>query len=407
MADLARNQNQAFDQRLESLRGIAALAVVITHSIAVLRIDGQTAFWKLSINEHSPATWLLQLISAAFNAGSAVVLFFVLSGYVLSLAVQRLPENHRWTSYAIRRALRLFPPMWISIFIAWGVLSVVKPIPLDNCSEWFTGCFASLSGEQVVKNLFLFDFAANPGTWTMYVETIGSLAIPFLVFASARLSYRNQSVVLILFAIMTLVTRKSLTVDYLMCFYAGVMIAMNPGVRLISSAKLSVSIGFSIFVLQRLLVDSSSASIVVNTIGSTLIIQGVKGGAADRLLESYPLRSLGRCSYSLYLSHLVVLYLVGRFAASRFDDSIVSTLMVLAVTVPVSFVIAQVGYYLVEQPSMNLGKILSRKLSHATTMDRESKVAPSLVTPSQDVLVEASSRTEPANSHANQSLRAA
>lgn len=359
----ATTSNQAFDQRLESLRGIAALAVVITHSIAVLQIDGSTAFWKLPLREHTVSTFVLNLTSAFFNAGSAVVLFFVLSGFVLTLSVQRLPPSHRWTSYAIRRAARLFPPMWVSILVAWVALTLLPPQLQENSSDWFRACFVALNAKLVLSNFILLDFTANPGTWTMYVESIGSLTIPLMVLATTRLSYRHQCGLFVLLAALTALTPRSLTVDYLVCFYAGVMIASNPNVRLIKLPLLSVTMGLAVFVLQRLLINSNSASILVNTLGSIAVIQGTRAGALDQLLESRPLRALGRCSYSLYLSHLVVLYFVGRFVAVRLDDSLSSTAIVVVMSVPIALIVAQFGYHWIEKPSISLGRNLSKWLT--------------------------------------------
>jgi peptidoglycan/LPS O-acetylase OafA/YrhL len=352
----ARPTTEGFDQRLESLRGIAALAVVITHALAVVCVNGHAAFWKLSFSEHTASTMLLHLVSVLFNANAAVVQFFVLSGYVLTLSVQRLPTNNRWTYYAIRRAFRLLPPMWVSILVAWVVVSIIPPQYSDLYTEWYKACFTELSKSQVLSNFVLADFAANPGTWTMYVEAVGSICIPFLVLATTRLSYPKQNLLFIVLALLTVLTPRTLTLDYLVCFQAGVMIAINPHIRLIPSPVVGLWIGVLVFMLQRLLVGSSSASIIINTLGSIVLIQGVRAGAIDQLLQSRPLRALGRCSYSLYLTHLVVLYLVGNFIATQYGSGLAAVGMIVGLSVPLSIALAQLGYYWVEQPSIAWGK---------------------------------------------------
>src|SRR4029450_8267519 len=100
-----------FDPRLEGLRGVASAAVVITHAVAVLKVDGLDAFWVIPISAQTPSSLALLLLTAVFNSYSAVVLFFVLSGLVLSIS----SEKSSLFRYFSRRAFRLLPPMWASI----------------------------------------------------------------------------------------------------------------------------------------------------------------------------------------------------------------------------------------------------------------------------------------------------
>ncbi|MFA5041811.1 MAG: acyltransferase family protein, partial [Bdellovibrionales bacterium] len=164
------SKKTSFDHRIESLRGLAALAVVVTHSSAVLQVDHSPAFWQLSLLKQSLSQQLLTLLVAFFSSGAAVILFFVLSGYVLTLSVcrQKSYESVRGLlSYAVRRLFRLIPPMWASIFLFWLVLEVVRtPENMSSFTLWFTSVFSvNLSAKDILENLFLIDFRANPVTW--------------------------------------------------------------------------------------------------------------------------------------------------------------------------------------------------------------------------------------------------
>ena len=76
-----------FDPRLESLRGWAALSVVVAHAMGLLRVDGMTAYWLVPLREQSSTGLILTILGGIFNPGVAVALFFVLSGYVLALSL--------------------------------------------------------------------------------------------------------------------------------------------------------------------------------------------------------------------------------------------------------------------------------------------------------------------------------
>src|SRR5262245_45966009 len=97
-----------FQPRLESIRGVAALMVVLFHALALIRIDA----------------WLPQKIRAvlqlAGDGNGGVAIFFVLSGYVLARSLDAsapassglLPETLR---FAVRRVLRIWPAMVVCL----------------------------------------------------------------------------------------------------------------------------------------------------------------------------------------------------------------------------------------------------------------------------------------------------
>ena len=62
---MLNSPGSSFDPRLESLRGWAALSVVVAHAMALLRVDGMTAYWLVPLREQS-RTGLIQLSWAGF-----------------------------------------------------------------------------------------------------------------------------------------------------------------------------------------------------------------------------------------------------------------------------------------------------------------------------------------------------
>src|SRR6266481_367997 len=102
-----------FKPGLESLRGLAALIVAINHGqSAMIEPDGAPKAFD----------WIIYHL----NPGSAVVIFFVLSGYVLGAS---LSSDTNYISYAVRRALRIIPAFAFSVLFAAIALSLVRPDP--------------------------------------------------------------------------------------------------------------------------------------------------------------------------------------------------------------------------------------------------------------------------------------
>ncbi len=92
---------------LDSLRGIAAVAVVASHVLAISRI-------------------------AYFEAHAAVMVFFVLSGAVLTLPWVRGTAPDR-LGFIVRRVCRLWPPVVAAMVIAVALGQVRSATEFFGC----------------------------------------------------------------------------------------------------------------------------------------------------------------------------------------------------------------------------------------------------------------------------------
>lgn len=116
---------------LDALRGAAALYVVAYHSINVLTVHTEAV-----ITEHEPFRALLHGNPFWFGR-YAVIVFFVLSGFVIHLRQAQRPAKHggEWLStYAWRRGVRIYPPL-----IAALLLTLVIGIVGQNINDSFFG----------------------------------------------------------------------------------------------------------------------------------------------------------------------------------------------------------------------------------------------------------------------------
>ncbi len=89
---------------LDALRGLAALGVVLYHFL--------TRFQEMYGREHL-AFW-------DFNVGGyGVWLFFMLSGYVIFMTLDR---TRSLFDFAVGRASRLFPTFWVAVAVSFAVV---------------------------------------------------------------------------------------------------------------------------------------------------------------------------------------------------------------------------------------------------------------------------------------------
>ena len=82
-----------------------------------------------------------------------------------------------------------------------------------------------------------------------------------------------------------------------------------------------------------------------------MIALAISGGAVQAVLERQPLAWLGKVSYSLYLTHNIVLLAVIHMLFGR-----VGAAMLLTVAVAACLLIAALSWLLVEAPAMWLGQ---------------------------------------------------
>lgn len=99
-------------QSLDIVRGFAALAVVLYH-------------YSVMLPHFAPGA---QPIPFAFSRGGyGVHLFFVVSGFVILMSLERSTARQ----FLVSRFTRLYPVYWLACFLTFAVLTLSRSIPYD------------------------------------------------------------------------------------------------------------------------------------------------------------------------------------------------------------------------------------------------------------------------------------
>jgi peptidoglycan/LPS O-acetylase OafA/YrhL len=135
---------------LDAIRGLAALLVLFDHCHNLFFLDYGSA---LRVSAHPHLTYVLYALSSA--GAEAVVIFFVLSGYLISGSVFRALDQGRWSwkDYLTHRFVRL----WLVLLPA-----------LVLCAAWDSGRLSLTGG----TGSFLARMAAAGLTWKLFFGNV-------------------------------------------------------------------------------------------------------------------------------------------------------------------------------------------------------------------------------------------
>ncbi|TKA27142.1 hypothetical protein B0A50_04479 [Salinomyces thailandicus] len=346
---------------LDGLRGVAAFMVYMAHWMSYWYDCDNGFCYGFGYHDSNRLFSTLPFVRVFFTGGNpAVAIFFVLSGYVLSISPLRMMLNDEpfpkiresLVSASIRRPLRLFiPPICMSLLMA---LALQLPFGLAPWLSWpeaqsniMTELGTWLTETFIVLNPFVDSgpfgrwFRYDPPTWTIAVEFKGSIVVFFLigVFSLARPKLRPY----LLFG-----TGLLFAVIYewaLSMFVAGVLLALNDLASLdtaflkrLTPTTRTVTFHALFFIGWYFLsqptgmreIELALATPGWNLLtsltpsnyleywrfyeipGAALLVYGVlRISWLQQFLASRPLRYLGRVSFSFYLVHIPFLWTVG------------------------------------------------------------------------------------------------
>jgi peptidoglycan/LPS O-acetylase OafA/YrhL len=380
-----------FLSQIESLRGFAALSVAYAHCAIVL-------LPYLGMFERDPATALagayaLQPIELIANARAAVILFFVISGLVLSLALDKA-RPASWLSgfgaFVGRRALRLYPAHLVSLllFVPVAGLTIFQlPIPeaarLDTPATglifWSgSGIYGDLILSEFLGTLALASYTYNPVVWTLQIELLAAFCLPAFALLSrpGRLGADLAALfaLTIACALLDWAIHPVIVFSYLPAFYLGCM-ARTHGRRLVAAAgdkgfAALLAGGFALLVIPEIIVGVGHARIAIileMALGAFALVSALAWGGtriSDRILLHPAARSLGRVSYSFYLWHSLLLFAIVRLELAsiapetfaRFDRAL--ALATFLVSAGATWAVASLSYRWVERPFIRLGRRL-------------------------------------------------
>ncbi|WP_306892952.1 acyltransferase family protein [Agromyces albus] len=391
---------------MEGLRAVAAVSVVVGHVKAHLSLGV----------EWGPLTWPM------YFALNGLTLFFALSGFLLFrpfasalLTGERFPILGR---YAVNRVLRIFPVYIVIVLLVSLVLGLAYTAPQGagqaesgDMVGYMTDPLLLLTNVTMLQTLFPFSIKTGLGVaWSLTVELIFYIVMPLLALLAMSIRRRVQgrhspilalspAIGIFLIGMVGKVVKWRIFEDiapedwfnsnwggnwiavFARSFFAhadlfafgmvaAVLVAAFETGRIrhelayrfrVIAAVVGIGAAVGSIVVPNFVVASAFAVACGALIFFVAIpTRSARPGILARGLELRPVVYIGVISYSLYLWHVPVIWLVERVGWVGPQTPlglVINIVVVLAITIA----FASVTYYAVEKPALSLKKRTDRR----------------------------------------------
>jgi peptidoglycan/LPS O-acetylase OafA/YrhL len=370
MADASARRIAALD----GLRGVSALLVLFHHMLLMLPDFANVAWRVPAAGPHGPVEWLLLRtpLRLLWAGQERALLFFVLSGFVLAVPwlAHRPPAYGR---FLLNRLCRIYPPYIVAMALAALGSTLLGGHALSGASVYFNALgwafqpiWAAVPSLVFVLNTPASEYM-NEAVWSLVWEVRVALLFPLLILPIVR--WRLRGVVLALAAtlllrhVATLLMPKSLSAAlnqpqesfyYAAYFIFGAGVAACRPALLAWFARRHRASGLGVLLLGLLICwypwPLQHDRMV--GVGAAIIIAAIVGDARlGAWFSAGWLLWLGRRSYSLYLTHLLVVMSVIIACGGRVP------LWACAAVLPVALVVADLFQRGVEAPSIRWAQV--------------------------------------------------
>jgi len=309
---------------IQYLRGLAALGVVLCH-------------YGSSLSSYP-------LLSSFFNFGqSGVYVFFLISGFIIVYSLSKANyKPGQFFKFLLKRSIRIDPSYIVVILLTIALFKILAHIPSFKGRE-----INFVPGQFIAHLFYVVPFTKyhfyDHVFWTLSVEFQFYLLIGILYFISNNHLYKVTF--LILFSATCLIPFTNayyLVFNYVPIFATGISLVefylnrkwVNRILPLLLLSLVAYKFGFPVFIL------------LIFTIAIILLFK----------LTIKPLKVLGDISYSLYLTHPLVLIVVLGIAKRLQFATLQNQLLSLFFETTIAILFAYLFYRTVEKPTTILSK---------------------------------------------------
>jgi len=309
-------QQQKRLEFLDSLRGLAAITVVLSHFVLAYRLDLLSKFLN-----YSP-------VHIIYDGFAAVTFFFVLSGYVLTLSLDK-SEKFSLIKFYLKRVFRIMPAYWATLVLSViALLYIGSKNTIPASSDWINDFWHKPLPVRGLLNQAFFGLPGSnaelvPQNWSLKVEMMFSFLIPFLYMI-----YKRSSILTVIIFNLVLYFVFNIPV-FLFHFSFGMILALYQEnivtwfnkmrsvskyvvialIVLLYTYRYTVPM-YYYYVTRRysdILSNSDLIWMITGVGASLLLIYALSSERVQYFLNLRMLTFIGKISYAIYLVHMMVL----------------------------------------------------------------------------------------------------
>ncbi len=352
---------------LDSLRGLAAVSVVFSHFTLMYGLPANIA-------------WISRTpLHILWDGALAVSLFFILSGFVLSLSYiddAQKRKNFRFLSYACVRIFRIVPLALIavgcSIILQRTLFNPISTIP--SFEEW-------------PKLFWIHPFSFStiseymPQIWSLFVELPASVFVPLIAIALTK-KVNPRAIFLGAYILILFLGLNKFVFDFIL----GILIA-NGRRDIHRIWKQTTSYKKAVFFIAGAIIYTSQYFLPVSFIhylnifaidmlgygAAVLLIITLESAFIQKILNIKFFVFLGEISYGIYLFHFALLMtfcplLLQLLNRNGIYDEFFTRYFVLFFVLTGTICVSWLGKKFIEDPCIAFGKRLKEKIDTVTSL---------------------------------------
>lgn len=287
-------------ESMDSMRFFLASAVVFHHSLLMFNLNVNGA-WA------SP----YDITKDVYLSKIAVSIFFAITGYLFWRSIKK--ESINWAQFYYRRFFRIAPLiLFQSLLSIILILLITKGYPkwhpsFDEVLSWFN----VFSNKKVAINNYSQSWVTTAGVyWTLVYEWGFYFSLPLLWFFRKN---PTEFVIASLFLIVygaSYITNIKIPFDYIILFFIGMLVVEFKSCVNFNKKTLDILLLLSIVLLFKFRPPYFSVNSYVNVLIFIILFCIVNKADLFGLLRIPAFIYLGQVSYSIYIMHGIVLFVL-------------------------------------------------------------------------------------------------
>ncbi|MCS6591242.1 acyltransferase family protein [Bacillus cereus] len=354
-------------KELDSIRGLAALTVVFGHFCLML------PSFPNSI-KFSPLRFL-------WAGGEAVIVFYVLSGFVLSMALYHSKTNY-W-GYLIKRFVRIYIPYYFWIIVTFVLFILFSSYEVVGLRDWFYDRWQGSITKLDILNHFVllnnfFTENYNPVIWSLAQEMRISIVFPLLFLLFYKLNWKKTILFALSFSLISVVLNMlhigkaegfyngyADTLHFTSMFIVGMLLFQYQEKLIYSYRNMKkfkkgflIALGVILYLYSILIYGFSrnDTTFLLKDWGvvmgvSIFIIMAMSNLKVKAFLNKSVFVYLGEISYSIYLCHFPIMMVLFKLLYTK-----IPIFFLLTLCIAMTLLFSIVSYHLIEKKCINWAK---------------------------------------------------